>query len=249
MKVLIFVCSGLLAIFSLPVGAASSDYPLERARHDITDIESLRRGAEFYVVNCQSCHALKYMRYSRIGKDLNWDADALRDKLRMPDSVFDTISSPLSEEQGVQAYGIAPPDLSLRSRVRGSDWMLTYLKGFYQDADSATGFNNVVFPGVAMPWLLAGMQGVQQPVYDQMHGEKRLTELELVEKGSMSRKEFHNAMLDLTNFLEYVGEPAKIQRVQLGWKVLLFVLVLIWLTVLVKQEYWRDVKKNPPREH
>ena len=76
-----------------------------------------------------------------------------------------------------------------------------------------------------------------------MHGEDTLIGLELTSAGSMNRKEFHDTMLDLTNFLEYAGEPAKMQRVQLGWKVMAFILVLIALTVLVKQEYWRDIRK------
>ena len=224
--------------------AGGSDYRLEPARNDITDIESLRAGAQFYVTNCQTCHSMEYMRYSRIGQDLQWSEAELRANLNMPDSIYASIKSPLSPEQGELAYGIAPPDLSLRARVRGSDWILTFLKGFYPDPESPTGYNNVVYEGVAMPWLLAGLQGSQQPLYQDMHGEQQLVGLELSNPGSMNRRQFHDTMLDLTNFLEYAGEPAKMQRVQLGWKVMLFILVLTGLTILVKQEYWRDISKN-----
>ena len=231
-------------VSQIALAAGGSDFRLEAARNDITDIESLRAGAQFYVNNCQSCHSMEYMRYSRIGQDLQWSEDELRAQLNMSGSIYDSIKSPLDPEQGELAYGIAPPDLSLRARVRGSDWILTFLKGFYPDPDSPTGYNNVVYGGVAMPWLLAGMQGSQQPVYKEMHGEDTLIGLELTSAGSMNRKEFHDTMLDLTNFLEYAGEPAKMQRVQLGWKVMAFILVLIALTVLVKQEYWRDIRKT-----
>ena len=225
--------------------AAASDYRLEEARNDITDIESLRSGAKLFVAQCQSCHGIEYLRYSRIGRDLQWSEEELIANLNMPlEGIYDYIISPLSPEQGEQAYGIAPPDLSLRSRVRGSDWMLTYLKGFYQDPDRPTGFNNTVFPQVSMPWLMGSMQGIQQPVYKEIHGEPKLVGLEITTPGSMGRKEFHNAMLDLTNFLEYAGEPSKIQRVQLGWKVMLFIAFFTFCTWLLKQEYWRDVRKS-----
>ena len=49
-------------------------------------------------------------------------------------------------------------------------------------------------------------------------------------------------MEDLVNFLDYMSEPAKLKRVQLGWKVLLFLLILIFLAYLVKREYWKDIK-------
>jgi ubiquinol-cytochrome c reductase cytochrome c1 subunit len=42
-------------------------------------------------------------------------------------------------------------------------------------------------------------------------------------------------------FLSYVGEPAQIQRHNLGIWVVLFLLVFTWLAWLLKKEYWKDV--------
>ncbi len=222
--------------------AAESGYRLDKAQTDITDIESLRRGAQFYAINCLSCHSLGYMRYNRVGKDLGWNDDELRKNVMLfGGGVYDAIVSPLSEDAGLQAYGVAPPDLTLRARVRGNNWILSYLKGFYRDPDSTSGFNNAIFAGTAMPNILAATQGIQDPVYEEVHGKKQLVKLTLAVPGSMSRKEFHNQMNDLVNFMEYVSEPAKIQRIRLGWKVMLFLLVLIFLAWLVKREYWKDV--------
>jgi mannose-6-phosphate isomerase-like protein (cupin superfamily) len=56
-------------------------------------------------------------------------------------------------------FGTLPPDLSVETRVRGTQWLYNYLIGFYRDPQSVTGWNNVVFPNVAMPhalWELSG---------------------------------------------------------------------------------------------
>ena len=41
-------------------------------------------------------------------------------------------------------FGVAPPDLSVIARSRGADWLYTYLRTFYRDDSSRTGWNNLV---------------------------------------------------------------------------------------------------------
>jgi len=67
----------------------------------------------------------------------------------------------------------------------------------------------------------------------------------LIEKGELSPKEFDSAMVDLVNFLEYIGEPIKREREAMGIYVLLFILFFTGVAYLLKKEYWKDVKKNP----
>ena len=54
--------------------------------------------------------------------------------------------------------------------------------------------------------------------------------------------EFDQDVRDITNFLDYVGEPAKLIRTKLGVWVLSFLGVLLVLAYLLKKEYWKDVK-------
>ena len=49
-------------------------------------------------------------------------------------------------------------------------------------------------------------------------------------------------MLDLVNFLVYLGEPVRLKRIRVGGWVLLYLLVLAAITWFLKQEYWRDVR-------
>ena len=41
--------------------------------------------------------------------------------------------------------------------------------------------------------------------------------------------------------MAYAAEPGRLERQQLGVKVMLFLLVFTFLAYLLKKEYWRDV--------
>ena len=46
---------------------------------------------------------------------------------------------------------------------------------------------------------------------------------------------------DLVNFLDYMGEPTKNKRINLGIIVLLYLGVLFVFAYWMKREYWKDV--------
>jgi ubiquinol-cytochrome c reductase cytochrome c1 subunit len=61
-------------------------------------------------------------------------------------------------------------------------------------------------------------------------------------KENQSEAEFDQSVRDITNFLDYVGEPAKLIRTELGAWVLSFLVLLFVLSYFLKKEYWKDVK-------
>lgn len=228
----------------LPICAmASSSFELDSVDIDLSDKESLLRGAKLYVTHCQSCHSIKHLRYARIGQDFGLTDDDLTKQLILgPKTVYDSMTTAMDAEES-QAWfvGIAPPDLSLISRSRGADWLYTYLRGFYQDESRPYGVNNVVYKDVAMPNVLWPLQGLQKAVYKEHDGNQVLEELRIVKPGQMSAQEFDVAMADLVNFLAYAGEPSKLKRIKMGKYVILFLLIFIVVAYLLKKEYWRDV--------
>jgi ubiquinol-cytochrome c reductase cytochrome c1 subunit len=152
----------------------------------------------------------------------------------------------MSAEDGEKWFGVAPPDLSLIARSRGADWLYTYLKSFYIDESRPFGVNNLLFDKVGMPHVLADLQGMQKAVYTEVEKEdgsvKQVFEkFELVQPGVLTAEEYDDAMNDLVNFMVYVGEPAKLERKRLGWKVLLFILAMTAVFYALKKEYWRDI--------
>jgi ubiquinol-cytochrome c reductase cytochrome c1 subunit len=69
-----------------------------------------------------------------------------------------------------------------------------------------------------------------------------ITGFNLVEKGKMTPDEFDNAVRDIVNFLAYVGEPTKTQRLSMGRWVLGFLALYFVIMFFLKKEYWKDVK-------
>lgn len=230
----------LLLTLSLAVSAAES-VDLESADIDLTDKLSLQRGAKHFVTYCLGCHSAKQIRYKRIALDLHiGESVMLSDIAPLGASIYDPLHSAMNTHDAEKWFGTQPPDLSLIARVRGADWLYTYLKSFYADPKRPFGVNNIVFPDVAMPnvlWQLQGQQLTEQR--KTIYGE--YTKLVLDETGVLSEDEFNTMVNDLVNFLVYVGEPTQLERESLGKYVLFFLLLFTVIAYLLKKEYWKDV--------
>jgi ubiquinol-cytochrome c reductase cytochrome c1 subunit len=234
------------------MAAASGGAHLYKAPIDINDKESLRRGAKAFADYCYSCHAASFMRFNRIAKDLEMSEDEVREmmihtrgKKGDPTKIGELMKVSMTEDYAKNAFGTTVPDLSLTARARGADWVYSYLRSFYVDPYRPTGFNNTVFPDVGMPHVLWSLQGLQEPVYKTvMHGNVEVEELEgfeQIQAGKLSRVEYDMFLGDLTNFMVYLAEPVQVERRSLGWKVLLFLIVLFGFAYALKKEYWKDV--------
>ncbi|MEA3275681.1 MAG: cytochrome c1 [Pseudomonadota bacterium] len=243
----LIIASILLLAPAFASASGGAAVPLEDAGIDLDDKASLQRGAKYYVNYCMGCHSLKYMRYNRMAEDLGIDDVDLRQSLIFTGAKpGELMANALRPEDGEKWFGTAVPDLTLVTRWRSPDWVYSYLKGFYLDDSRPYGVNNLVFPDVGMPHVLGPLQGVQEAVYTESHGEegeakKHLEGIELVETGSMSPDKYDGMARDLTNFLTYAGEPIKREREKLGIYVLLFLGLFFIVAYALKKEYWKDV--------
>ena len=227
--------------------AAGGGVPLQDADIDLTDQASLQRGAGYYVNYCMGCHSLGYMRYNRLAADLGIDEATLRQSLiftgAKPGDLMVSSMNPVSAQKW---FGTAVPDLTLVTRWRNPDWVYSYLKSFYADPSRPLGVNNVVFPNVGMPHVLAGLQGVAQPKFAEHPGPdgapvKTVVGVEPAQGGTMTAEQYDAFARDLTAFLAYAGEPIKLERQRLGIWVLLFLAVFFVAAYMLKKEYWKDV--------
>ena len=234
--------SGLLISFS--AFAAGGGATLQ-AGNDLSDRASLQRGAQLYMNYCAGCHSLKYMRYSRMAEDLGLTEDEVMKNLNFTGAKFgEQVQVSMPAAGGEKWFGKMPPDLSVISSVRGSDWIYTYLKSFYLDESRPLGWNNKLFPNASMPnplWELQGLQHAEFGPVDPATGERHVEGLKVAQAGRQSAQEFDQTARDITNFLEYVGEPAALKRQSVGVWVILFLAALTFLAYLLKQEYWKDV--------
>ena len=137
---LVAVAAGLLVSASA-WAAAGGD--VEHAGTDLSDQASLQRGAQLYMNYCSACHSLKYLRYSRIAEDLDLSEEEVMNNLNFTGAKFgEQVQVSMTADHAEDWFGKMPPDLSLISRVRGSDWIYTYLKSFYLDENQPLGWNN-----------------------------------------------------------------------------------------------------------
>lgn len=241
----------LILILVSPVSFAKEPN-LYHVKVDLKDKEKLQRGARYFMNYCSGCHSLKYIRYSRLGKDLNlltFDGD-LDEALLYNNLIFtqakvhDPIQVSMQPENARQWFGVIPPDLSLITRVRGTDWIYTYLKSFYEDPSRPFGTNNLLIPEVAMPNVLSPLIGQVKAIKNEdttHHDEDALTLIH-VKPGEMTESEFDGVIEDLVTFLAYVAEPEKLLRHQIGYFVLFYLLVLLALVYPLKRLYWKRLK-------
>ena len=228
----------LLLLFVAPwaVYAATTGYNLDTSPHDPRDMASLQAGARTYVNYCLGCHGLQFMRYAGLTEFGITEAQIKESLLFTGEKVGDPIKAVQDPKEAKAWFGVVPPDLSVVSRSRGADWLYTYLRTFYRDPKTVTGWNNSVYPNVAMPHALWSLQGERG--WDAK--EHRFTE---ITKGTMSPTQYDATVRDLVNFLVYVGEPAASSRRSIGIAVLFVILgVLFPLTYWMKKEFWKDVK-------
>jgi ubiquinol-cytochrome c reductase cytochrome c1 subunit len=235
----------LAGIFGAAVAFAQHEVELEPANNNVANTASLQRGARNFVNYCLGCHSAKYVRYNRLGADLQLTEDQLLDNLMFTgERPFDTMSIAMSPEDAARWFGRTPPDLSLIARSRGTDYLYTFLHSFYRDESSPTGADNLVLPGTAMPHILWELQGIQEAIEDtdpEHPGETHVA-LELTTPGSLSKEEYDEFVRDIVNFLDYVGEPMQLTRQSLGVRVIAFLLVLLLISYMLKKEIWKDVE-------
>lgn len=237
--------AALLAVASPPaaLAAGGEQQHLLKANIDLSDQASLQRGARIFINFCLSCHSASFMRYERMANDLGIDEEIVkRDLLFAGEKIGDLMQTTMPAEDAKKWFGTAPPDLSLMARSRGPDYIYTYMLSFYLDEDSPSGWNNTVFPNVAMPHAMYEWQGNQKALFTtDEHGNKKFERFELAKAAQLTPEEYNAAMRDLTNFMVYLGEPAKLVRYRIGFWVMVFLLVFVGLTYALKKEYWRDV--------
>jgi ubiquinol-cytochrome c reductase cytochrome c1 subunit len=182
---------------------------------------------------CSGCHSTQYQRYERVANDIGISTDDMRSKYILNDAkIGDLMENAIPTADAAKWFGAAPPDLTLVARVRGEDWVYSYLKGFYADETRPFGVNNTVFPLVGMPHVLQDLQGIAVKQEDGTF---------VTTGGKMTAEEYDQAVRDITGFLVYSAEPVQLERKALGMWVLGFLFIFFIIAYLLKKEYWKDV--------
>jgi len=247
MKKLFVICCLIFANYAV----AAEDVHLDRAPIDLRDQVSLQRGAQLFANYCLSCHSAAYMRYNSLN-EIGLSDDQIQNNLMFAsDKVGNTMSVAMQKEDAKAWFGAAPPDLTVTSRSRGADWIYTYLRTFYRDESRSLGWNNLVYENAAMPHVLYELQGIQvlqvetpktEASVGKEHATHAVKKLMLETPGKLTPTQYDKAMADLTNYMVYMGEPAKLTRVRWGILVLFGLGIMFIIFYAMKLEFWKDIK-------
>jgi ubiquinol-cytochrome c reductase cytochrome c1 subunit len=247
----------LIAILALLPGLAfanSGGHPLDKAPARAS-MSSLQNGAKLFVNHCLNCHSASSMRYNRL-KDLGLDEKQIVDNLLFTqDKVGGMMTTALRPADAKEWFGVIPPDLSVIARAKaspegsGPDYLYTYLRTFYKDDTTPTGWNNLVMPNVAMPHVMWQMQGVrtvkmveQADPHDASKKVHVFAGFEQVTPGTMTPLQFDESTADLVAYMEWMAEPAAASRKKLGVWVLFLMSFFALFAWLLSKSYWKEVK-------
>jgi ubiquinol-cytochrome c reductase cytochrome c1 subunit len=238
--------------FVVGAQAAGGGIALDKAPVKTNDLVSLQNGAKLFVNYCLNCHSAAFMRFNRL-KDIGLTDQQIKDNLLFTtEKVGETMKAAIDPKQAKDWFGANPPDLTVIARSRagragsGADYLYTYLRTYYPDETKANGWNNLVFPSVGMPHVLWELQGKRVPVYDTVtdhgHDVQVFKGWKQITPGTMTPAQYDQAIGDLVNYMQWMGEPAKNTRVRVGVWVLLFLSVLTFFAWRLNAAFWKDVK-------
>jgi ubiquinol-cytochrome c reductase cytochrome c1 subunit len=248
------ILSGLALICGLVVTAqANTAGPAwDKAPNRVQDMAALQNGAKVFVNYCLNCHSAAFMRYNRL-QDIGLTQDQIKSNMLLTDAkIGETMKAAIDPRQAKAWFGVNPPDLTVIARSRagangtGADYLYTYMRSFYRDPAKPTGWNNLVFPNVAMPHVLWELQGDRRAVFEEVtvQGQKthQFKGWEQLTPGTMSTAQYDQTMGDLVNYLQWMGEPAQSSRQRIGIWVLVFLAGLTFVTWRLNKAFWKDIK-------
>ncbi|NBN63245.1 cytochrome c1 [Microvirga tunisiensis] len=232
------------------------------------DQAQLQRGFKVYREVCASCHGLNLLSFRNLaqpgGPGFTEDQakaiaaeytvtdgpNADGDMFERPAILADRFPSPFPNEQAARAAngGAYPPDFSLiakaRAAKRGFPWFV--FDPFTQYAELGpdylyallTGYEENVPEGVVInpgqyynPKFLSGNAiGMAPPLSD-----------DIVEYTDGTPQTVDQYARDISAFLMWAAEPKLEERKELGFRVMVFLLVFASLLYFTKQKIWRNV--------
>ena len=269
--VLALVAASAWGVVARAEGVHMDPFPEARLK----DYASLQSGARLFANYCLSCHSASLMRWNRL-QDIGLDDKEIKDFLIFgTQKVGDVMTVAMRPADAKVWFGKAPPDLSVIARARtseeysGRDYLYTFLRGFYRDASSPTGWNNIASANIAMPHVLWERQGPRETTIERVgHTEKgtlRTTtvydangiattttapveghggesvDVSFKPADAAQARQFDSEVADLVAYLVFMTDPSAETRVRIGVWVLLFVGVLAVCTGWLNRTYWRDI--------
>ena len=213
------------------------------------DRASLQRGYQVYTEVCASCHSMKYVSYRNLAEkggpefseevvkaiassfEVTDGPNADGEMFKRPGKLSDKFIMPYENVKAAQAAngGAYPPDMSVlvKARSGGADYIYSLLQG-YEDPPS----NIILDDGVYYNKYMYGNKiKMSSPLSDG-----------IVEYSDGTVASIEQMSKDITTFLMWAAEPHLEARHQMGFKAIVYLIILTVLVYFSMKKIWSRVE-------
>ena len=215
------------------------------------DRGSLQRGYQVYTEVCASCHSMKYLSYRNLsekgGPEFSIEqAKAIAasfevidgpnndgEMFERPAKLSDKFLMPYENVKEAQAAngGAYPPDMSVLAKARsgGVDYIYSVLLG-YEDPPSGITLDDGVYYN---KYMYGNNIKMSQPLYD---GSVEYNDGTEATKEQMAK--------DVATFLMWAAEPHLEARHKMGFKAILYLIILTILVYFSMKKIWSRIESE-----
>jgi len=215
------------------------------------DRASLQRGYQVYTEVCAACHSMKYLSYRNLSEkggpefsvaqakaiaasfEVTDGPNADGEMFQRPGKLSDKFVMPYENVKAAEAAngGAYPPDMSVLVKARGGgvDYIYSLLQG-YEEAPSGM----VLDDGVHYNKYMYGNKiKMSAPLSDG-----------IVEYSDGTNASVEQMSKDVTTFLMWAAEPSLEARHQIGFKAIVYLIILTILVYFSMKRIWSRVKSE-----
>ena len=215
------------------------------------DRGSLQRGYQVYTEVCSSCHSMKYVSYRNLAEEggpefTEEQAKAIAANFEVldgpnsdgemftrPAKLSDKFVMPYENEKAAQAAngGAYPPDMSVLAKARsgGVDYIYSVLLG-YEDPPAGVVLDEGVYYN---KYMYGNNIKMSQPLSDG-----------LVEYSDGTVASEEQMAKDVTTFLMWAAEPHLESRHRMGFKAILYLIILTILVYFSMKKIWSRIESE-----
>tara|TARA_B100000686_G_scaffold275597_1_gene294209 strand:- start:70 stop:855 length:786 start_codon:yes stop_codon:yes gene_type:complete len=212
------------------------------------DRASLQRGFQVYKEVCASCHSMQYLSYRNLGEpggpeftqdevkaiaasvEIEDGPDSQGEMFTRPGKPSDRFKSPYPnvEASTVANGGAYPPDMSVlvKARPGGANYMYSVLMG-YEEPPAGMKLDDGVYYN---KYMIGQKIKMASPLSDG-----------IVEYSDGTEATMDQMAKDVTTFLAWAAEPELEERHRVGFKVIIYLILLTILVYLSMKKIWSRI--------
>ena len=212
------------------------------------DRASLQRGFQVYKEVCASCHSMQYLSYRNLGEpggpefsqeevkaiaasvEIEDGPDSQGEMFTRPGKPSDKFKSPYPNIEASTAAngGAYPPDMSVlvKARPGGADYMYSVLMG-YEEPPAGMKLDDGVYYN---KYMIGQKIKMASPLSDG-----------IVEYSDGTEATMDQMAKDVTTFLAWAAEPELEERHRVGFKVIIYLILLTILVYLSMKKIWSRI--------